>query len=363
MTITHIDIFGYDLPLVRPLQLRGQTLTSRSGFLIRLISDTKHIGWGEAAPLPGFSSESSESVVAELKDLKHLLPGCKLPPNLSNLTGQFHSWPSSHRWINSVNCALEMATLNLMANEQAIPLSRLLSKQPLETVYINGLIVDTEGVAEASRILKRDGYRAIKLKVGNNSIDVDIKRTRNAFHELGGTTTLRLDANRAWSYEDACRFAAGITDCEIEYIEEPLANPKQLREFSERIGLTIALDESIGDLTPDTLTERSHVGAVILKPTLLGGFERTAMWARQAQKYGIKAVISSCFESSIGIAALAQLTAAFNMFNTPVGLDTPSWLKHDLLLKPIDRAHGQMRIVQIAQVASRVNESALKEIS
>ncbi|MCD6249534.1 MAG: o-succinylbenzoate synthase [candidate division Zixibacteria bacterium] len=363
MTIARADIFSYDLPLVRPLQLRGQTLISRSGFLIRLVSDSEHIGWGEAAPLPGFSVESAEDVVAELKELKRLLPGSKLPPNLSDLTGQFHSWPSSHRWTNSVNCALEMAALNLIANEQAISLSRLLSEQPLETVYINGLIVDTEGVAEATRVLKRDGYRAVKLKVGSNSIDVDIERTQDAFHELGNTTTLRLDANRAWSFEDAYRFAAGITDCEIEYIEEPLADPKLLRKFSKRTGLAIALDESIGDLTPDTLTESDHVGAVILKPTLLGGFERTAIWARKAQKCGIKAVISSCFESSIGIAALAQLTATFNTLNTPVGLDTPSWLKHDLLLEPIDRAHGRMRIVQIAQVASQVNEYILKEIS
>lgn len=362
MTIARADIFRYDLPLVRPLRLKPQTLTSRSGFLIRLVSDTDHIGWGEAAPLPGFSTESDEAVVSELKDLKRLLPGRDLPPDLTALTGQFHEWPTSRWWTNSVHCALEMAALNLVAAEQAQPLAKLLSERFLETVHLNGLIIDTEGVTEAARVLRRDGCRAIKLKVGNSSIETDIERTRNAFHELGSSTTLRLDANRAWSFEDACRFAEGIADCEIEYLEEPLANYEQLREFSERTGLAVALDESIINATPDILTSDSHVRAVILKPTLLGGFDRTAGWARKAKELDIKIVISSCFESSVGIAALIQLAAAFNTFNTPVGLDTLTWLEHDLLIEPIDHAHGRIRIGQLTRVASQVNESKLEEI-
>jgi len=363
MTIARADIFSYDLPLVRPLPLKDHTLISRSGFLIRLVSDSEHVGWGEAAPLPGFSTESADTIVGELKDLKRLLPGRELPPNPAALTGQFHPWPSSRWWTSSVHCALEMAALNLVAAEQAIPLAKLLSERFLETIHVNGLIVDTEGVTQSTRALRRDGYRAVKLKVGRNSINVDIERTRDAFRELGSTTTLRLDANRAWSYEDACRFAAGITDCEIEYIEEPLADPDRLREFSERTGLAIALDESIGDLPPDVLPDNPHVRAVVLKPTLLGGFDRVAGWARQAKECDIKVVISSCFESSIGIAALAQLAAAFNTFNTPVGLDTLSWLEHDLLLEPIDRAHGRMRIGQLARVASQVDKAKLREIT
>jgi O-succinylbenzoate synthase len=363
MTIARADIFSYELPLVRPLNLKGHILASRSGYLLRLVSEAEHVGWGEAAPLPGFSTESSETVVAELRDLKRLLPGRELPPDPAALTGQFHPWPSSRWWSNSVHCALEMAALNLAAAEQGILLAELLSPRFLESVHLNGLIVDTEGVTTATRALHRDGYRAIKLKVGGNTIDEDIERTRDAFHELGSTTTLRLDANRAWSFEDACHFAENIAECEIEYIEEPLADPSRLRELSDRTGLAIGLDESIGDLTPETLTDCPHVRAVILKPTILGGFDRAASWARKAKECNLKVVVSSCFESSIGVAAQAQFAAAFNTFNTPVGLDTLTWLADDLIREPIDYAHGRMRIGQLARAASQVELTSLKEIA
>ncbi len=363
MTIARVNIYSYDIPLVRPLQLKGHTLTSRTGFLIRLEADTGQVGWGEAAPLPGFSTESTETVIAELKDLQRLLPNRELPPDPCALTGQFHQWPTSRWWSNSVHCALEMAALNLVAAEQAVPLAKLLSEVYLETVHVNGLIVDTDNVTEATRNLRRDGYRAIKLKVGNDPIEVDIARTRDAFHELGSMTTLRLDANRAWSFDGACRFARSTSDCIIEYIEEPLADTSRLREFSELTGMAVALDESVCELAPGALTNCPHVQAIVLKPTMLGGFDRTAGWARKASECNIKVVISSCFESQVGIAALTQFAAAFKTFNTPVGLDTLAWLQTSLLRDPIDFAHGRMRIVQVARAALQVDLSILKEIT
>ena len=114
---------------------------------------------------------------------------------------------------------------------------------------------------------------------------------------------------------------------------------------------------------PQELDNYTNIAAVVLKPTILGGIERAMQFARKAKSLGLAAVISSSFESSLGILTLAHLAAAISGKDTPVGLDTLSWLEHDLLLEPIDYAHGRMRILQIAQVASQVNESSLKEIS
>ena len=361
MKIGRVDIFSYALPLVQPLRLKDHVLTERTGFLLRLESDSGAAGWGEVAPLPGFSAESADKIRSELGDLRRLLPGRELPPKPTSLTGQFHQWPTSRWWANSIHCGLEMAVLNLLASHQTVPLARLLTERPLETIHINGLIVDPDNVTETVRRLHRDGYRAIKLKVGRGEIETDIERTRDAFHELGSATALRLDANRAWSYDDAIRFARGITDCEIEYIEEPLSESTRLGEYSEQTGLPVALDESLAHLTPAQLADLAFVKAVVLKPTLLGGFDRAAAFARAARRHNMKVVISSCFESSVGIAALAQLAAAFDTFNTPAGLDTLDWFQCDLLIEPIDCSHGRMRIGQLARVAADVNLTMLTE--
>ena len=69
-----------------------------------------------------------------------------------------------------------MAALNLVAAERAMPLAKLLSERFLETIHVNGLIIDTDSVTEATRALHRDGYRAVKLKVGNDPVEVDIAK-------------------------------------------------------------------------------------------------------------------------------------------------------------------------------------------
>jgi O-succinylbenzoate synthase len=217
----------------------------------------------------------------------------------------------------SVRCGIETAMLNLTAAATGKPMARLLAERPLETIRVNALVVDDANVTEAVRRLKREGYRAVKLKVGRRSLDDDIARTRDAFHELGGDTSLRLDANRAWTYEQALGFAAAIEDCTIEYIEEPLTEPKRTQEFAEESGLPVALDESLGSMKPEQLARSPFLSAIVLKPTLLGGLERAAGLARAARVNRTKVVISSCFESSVGIAALIQFTAAFGSLNSP----------------------------------------------
>ena len=79
------------------------------------------------------------------------------------------------------------------------------------------------------------------------------------------------------------------------------------------------------------------VAALVLKPAVLGGFERTAELAAWAQQRGMHAVVSSAFESSVGIAQLAQLAAALDCASgrgsggTQHGLATLSWFAEDLL--------------------------------
>jgi O-succinylbenzoate synthase len=363
MTITAVDIFTYRLPLKRPLRLKTQTIAERRGCLIRLQSKPDLVGWGEAAPLPGFSRESLTDAREQLLYLKSRLVGSDIPEDAAQLSGQFDAWLDAYDLSPSARFGVETATLNLVAATRSISLSRLLSERPLETIQVNGLITDDPPALECARRLSRDGYRAVKMKLGHDTIEQDVTRTRDVYHELSGSAALRLDANRSWSFDDAVKFAEAIVDCQPEYIEEPLADPSRLQEFHARTGLRIALDETLLEILPENLTEFGFVTAVVLKPTLLGSAECTASLARAARQMRTKTVISSCFESSVGIATLAQMAAVYNSLDSPAGLDTLDWLEHDLLMEPIDCAHGRIRIGQVSRVARKVDESFLTEVT
>lgn len=363
MTIAAVDVFSYSLRLNRSMPGKSGGIQERIGYLLKLVSETDVGGWGEAAPLPGFSRESFEETGRQLMTLRRWLPGVTVPENTEMLSGAFSMWLDSRELFPSVRCAVEMATLNLLASQQSRPLACLLTQRPTESIALNGLITDDMSVTEATRDCRQNGYRAVKLKVGGGSVERDIERVRELHSQLGGSVAVRLDANRAWSFDEAMRFANAIADCYPEYIEEPLAEPVQLRELATRTGLPVALDETLLDMTPSQLREHDYARAVILKPTLLGGFELAAGFAGVAVEMGIKVVVSSSFESSVGIAALANFAAAYSAPNTAAGLDTLNWFENDLLIEPVEPSHGRLQIEQVSRAAASVDESLLTRLS
>ncbi len=375
MKILQSRIFKYSLPLKQPLKLANIEMRERKGLLIKLIGsecnadgsgeDCGVAAWGEVAPLPGFSRETVDESLEQLKRTLLELQRNPLPPDLEKLEGGFQNWLGGFNLAPSVRHGIEMAVLALLANSSNISMARLLSPQPMMTIRINGLITGcVDEIVERARLLQRKGYRAVKMKIGTLPLDEAIARTINVFRELDSRAVLRLDANRVWTLDHALQFAEAVRDCEIEYIEEPVQDNSQISEFLSCTDsrLPVALDESLVDLEPHQLTEFSQVSALVLKPTILGGFEKTAAFARAGKALGMRAVISSSFESSLGIAALGPLAAAYGSPNSPVGLDTMGWFARDLLAEPIAIAGGVMRVEQLARAAVSIDSRRLTEV-
>jgi O-succinylbenzoate synthase len=70
-----LDLYRYHVPLSESVRLKQTTLRYREGLLVELASDEGATGWGEAAPLPGFSHESLDEVAGQLSHLAGSLVG------------------------------------------------------------------------------------------------------------------------------------------------------------------------------------------------------------------------------------------------------------------------------------------------
>ena len=363
MTINSFQIYQYQLPLTEQLTFHDQTLTTRSGLLIKLTNEKDHTGWGEIAPLPGFSRESLEEVVSQVKGLNTSLLDSDLPDGVEALSGAFGNWLKPFKLHPSVQCGLEMAVLNLLASSRNIPLVNLLSDKHVTDFRVNCLVIGSgETAITHIRNLAADGYQSVKLKVGREPVkeDINLVRTLSAVIPMG--VAVRLDANRAWDLDQAVAFAEGIKGARIEYVEEPLADISQLLELIARTSLPVALDESLLEQSHEGYSPPEGVKALVLKPTLLGGLEKVMMLARQAKASGIKAVISSSFESSFGLACLAQLAASLGDRQTAHGLDTASWFKTDLVDNPIQVSAGRIDVSTLP-TAENVKPGFLTEVS
>jgi O-succinylbenzoate synthase len=263
-------------------------------------------GYGEAAPLPGLHTQTLSAVTDAL--ISALSEGTEAPP--------------------VARLAIEGAELMCAAARQGIPPERLLSNSAADTVRFNALIAGSDPVRSAVSAAAA-GFEALKIKVGRLSIDEDL-RILGAIRARLPEVALRLDANRAWSFEQASGFCTQAARHRIAYIEEPLADPAELSRLHHATRVPLAIDESLLEDRPIP----AGLAAVVIKPSVvsLAGARR---WAAIARQHGAEAVISGAFESGIARRIHLALAAAVGT-DTPIsGLSTAAWLDADLLDPPL----------------------------
>ena len=120
--------------------------------------------------------------------------------------------------------------------------------------------------------------------------------------------------------------------------------------------MPVALDESIAEglYQEDFLQNKTWARAVVLKPTLLGGTRTAEDWAAEAIECGLKPVVSSCFESGVGLIALAHLAATITEEDIPAGLDTYDWLAEDILERRFQARNGKLDLAELDECAASI---------
>ena len=96
----------------------------------------------------------------------------------------------------SVTCGMEMAQLQWkasLAGDSGLP-------RTARCASVLCLRANAGAVLAKARVARAAGYEAVKLKVGRQALEDDIRLVREVRRVLGSGIALRLDANRAWSY-------------------------------------------------------------------------------------------------------------------------------------------------------------------
>lgn len=250
-------LYRYKLPI------QARQWQTRQG----LILQTEN-GFGEIAPLPGFSKETLAEATAEILDVLRFKKKPTLP---------------------SVKFGLACAEKSLQSVH--LPLAALTPKH---------------------------SFPVLKLKLGHLSVTDAVELVRKHCKKY----RLRLDCNRKWTLDQALEFATYFESTDFDYMEEPVETMEELIIFSEATHFPIALDESI-----DCIWEKiPSLKAIVVKPTVIGHIPKVPPH--------LKLVLSSSYESGIGLLHIARLAQELNT-TEHVGLDTYTALKDDLLTTPI----------------------------
>ena len=269
----------------------------RRGLWIELQEETGRSSWAESAPLLGRSVETLEEVKSQLERALE-----------SSLTTEWSLDTYAHhlerlKLFPSAAFGLESALL------------ALLDPLPAVRVNVSALLQGTpQEVMAQAELREREGYTSAKLKVGH----LTLEHAEGLIRKLLGRFRLRLDVNRAWKRQEAERFFDAFEPNTFEYVEEPFQNPHELIHFSH----PLAVDESFPhDLTLTQLEALPTLKALIYKPTMQGGLSECRKLHQWTVRRGISLVLSSSFESEIGLSHIASLAYRLGI-KTPIGIGT-----------------------------------------
>jgi O-succinylbenzoate synthase len=165
-----------------------------------------------------------------------------------------------------------------------------------------------------------------------------------------GLCRFRIDPNRAWDVDLALRVAEAIKAFPVDYLEEPLRDASLLPELIQQSPVGIALDETLREISPSKLSAFKGASALVLKPTLMGGFKVCMEFAEAGAALGMASVVSASYESGVGIHALGRFALALPC-EAAAGLDTYSRLEEDVLCERLNLGdfifHGDSRLPDV----------------
>lgn len=203
------------------------------------------------------------------------------------------------------------------------------------SIPINGLIWmgTKEFMLQQIEEKLKAGFTCLKMKIGAIDFEVE-KEVLSSIRKRypSDKIMLRLDANGAFAPNEALDKLYMLSDLDIHSIEQPIRQ-RQIEEMARlchHSPIPIALDEElIGSwdiIEKQKLLQTIKPHYIIIKPSLLGGFEKSNEWITTAEKQNIGWWITSALESNIGLNAICQYTYEKLKGNedSPQGLGTGS---------------------------------------
>ncbi len=298
---------------------RGVLTEKHAWFIYLTTPNTKdRIGVGECSIIPGLSPDFNDFTKYESK----IQEVCQNIDYYIENQNELESFPS-------MLFGLETALLDLNSDIKGVFFDTYFTRRE-RGIPINGLIWmgSKENMLQQIEEKLLQGFTCLKMKVGAIDFDQELdilQSIRNRFSP--SEIELRVDANGAFSTEEAMSKLVRLSKFQLHSIEQPIKQGQiqEMADLCSKTPLPIALDEElIGingiDNKLGLLTEIKPQ-YIILKPSLHGGLKGSTEWISIAEKKSIPWWMTSALESNIGLNTIAQFASTFNNL-IPQGLGT-----------------------------------------
>ena len=367
MKITAVTTYPLRRKLSRRLCPAPGFFDNRSSLIVKLETDAGICGWGETGLFPGACAlieEQYAPILIGSDPTAHRLLWRQLwGPNFGN-------GPA----LGAVDIALE----DLRGKAMGVPVAELYGGRLRDRVAIYastlGFLEGEDARVQYPRQAEEfaaAGFRAIKLKIGAQTIEEDLAAVAAARQAVGPGMKIMADANGAYSLGEAIRVGRELEQLGLYWFEEPL--PQESTEYAAYEQLAAALDIPIAagevlssrGLFKELITRRA-IDIVQPDICLAGGIGECLFIAEMARLWGMACMPHACV-GGVVIAMSAHLVsllpdASWSRTTEPpmVEVDvTENPFRDDILVTPLKISDGCIQVPTAPGLGVEIDEDKL----
>lgn len=308
MKIISVSTDFISMRLKKPFKTALRQVSVAESIIVKIATDTGHIGYGAASPTAVITGDINESIKGAIEN--YIAPAI-IGMDIEELEAIMKKVQAAAIHNTSAKAAVDIAIYDLFGKKYQIPLYRLFggARKEIEsdiTISVNS----PEEMAEDAVNYVKSGYSTLKTKVGVDS-KLDIQRVKSIRDAVGPNIQIRLDANQGWTPKEAVRTIRAMEDMgfDIELVEQPVKahDIEGLKYVTQNVDTPIMADESLfSPYDCFTLLKERAVDILNIKLMKSGGLHNAQKINAMAESCGVECMIGCMIESKIGIAAAAH---------------------------------------------------------
>ena len=362
MKITEIELFAIHLPLYEPFVISYASFDYMPSIIVKITTDTGHIGYGEGVADEHVTGESLDSTFAVLKNT--IAPKL-IGENPKNMERIHDLMDQAIYGVPTAKAAIDIACFDVVGKALGVPVYDLIGGRfHKEFPLTHVLSIDSpENMADEAEERVAAGYRSMKMKVGTNVAD-DVLRIIAVRERVGEDIAIRVDVNQGW--KNSANTLQGLQKLEasgLDWLEQPVLadDIDGMVEVKAKSSTSMMIDEGLRGVNEmrEIIAKRA-ADKVNIKLMKCGGIYPATKLAHMAEMAGIECQIGSMVESSIGSAAGFHVAFSKKVF-TSVELTGP--LKFS---KDVGNLHYDVPFIRLNEKAGLgidVDEQVLQELT
>jgi len=309
MKIAEIHLYQYDLPVKNgPYTMANAEVWALDTTLVRVVSDTGLVGWGETCPIgPTYAAAHAKGARAAISEMAPGLIGTEVLP--LTVRRRMNDLLNGH---NYAKAAIDIAVYDLIGKATGFTVADLLGgavTNRIPSYYATG-VGKPNDIARLALEKYQQGYPRLQIKVGGRPVEIDIETIHKVWEAVAVKgMRIAVDANRGWTTRDALRVSR---ECQnIPFVmEQPCDSIEELKSIRNQVSHAIYMDENGVDLnTVITAAGTGLVDGFGMKLTRIGGLQQMLVFRDICEARNLPHTCDDSWGGDIIAAACTQIAS------------------------------------------------------